>query len=312
MLTCAGFFHSPAAGFMALLCTAVFGAVFFVFTRARYRRIAKLTEKIDLVLHNAERLPFSNADDSEGELAVIESELNKLTLRIREQNDALRHEKERLADSLADVSHQLRTPLTTATLILTLLNDAPDPRERMRLLREMKELFAEMDWLVSTLLKLSRLDAGIAVFLREPIDVSALLAAAVKPFAIMTELHGVDLSLDAPDGIWMTGDPNWLTEAIQNIVKNCIESAGDGGRIAIAALDNALYTEITIRDNGRGFAPGELPRVFERFYRGKSKSAAGYGIGLALARTLIVRQGGTVTAKNHPDGGAVFTIRFSK
>ena len=99
---------------------------------------------------------------------------------------------------------------------------------------------------------------------------------------------------------------------MQNILKNCMESAGDHGSLEIACTDTPLYTEITFRDNGAGIEPEALPRLFDRFYRGKNTDAAGYGIGLALCKTILVRQGGTITAKNHPQGGAVFSIRFPK
>ena len=108
------------------------------------------------------------------------------------------------------------------------------------------------------------------------------------------------------------GDFGWLSEAIQNILKNCIESAGDNGKIEILCTDTPLFTEITIHDSGAGFKKGDLPHLFDRFYRGKSQNAAGFGIGLALCKMIITGQGGTVTAKNHPQGGALFTIHFLK
>ena len=115
-----------------------------------------------------------------------------------------------------------------------------------------------------------------------------------------------------PADIRITGDAGWLSEAIKNILKNCMESAGDGGKIEIACEDTLLYTELTVKDNGAGFEPEQLHHIFDRFYRGKKENASGYGIGLALSKTIITRQNGTVTAKNHPAGGALFTIRFSK
>ena len=108
------------------------------------------------------------------------------------------------------------------------------------------------------------------------------------------------------------GDIGWLTEAIQNILKNCMESVGENGKIEVACTDNPLYTEITIHDSGAGFEKEDLPRLFDRFYRGKNENASGYGIGLSLCQMIITRQGGTITARNHPEGGAVFAIRFPK
>ena len=306
----AAFIIHPAAGILSLVSAAAFGVAFFEFTKARYKMIAQISDQIDLVLHNDDRLYISEAE--EGEFSILQSEITKMTLRIREQNAALKREKTHLADSLADIAHQLRTPLTSANLILTLLKNTPEEGERKALLRETEELFIQMDWLVTSLLKLSRLDAGIVVFQREPIDVSSLIRTALHPLQISMELHNITLQTDVPQGIGISGDLSWLSEAIQNILKNCMESAGDHGKLQIACEDNLLYTEITIRDSGPGFQKEELPRLFDRFYRGKDSGATGYGIGLALCKTIITGQGGTITAQNHPQGGAVFAIRFPK
>ena len=305
-----GFMISPAAGILVLVSAAAFGTAFFTFTQARYKSIARLSDQIDLVLHNAERLDIDEMD--EGELSILHSEITKMMLRIREQNDALRKEKEHLANSLADIAHQLRTPLTSVNLILSLLENNPEENERKTLIRETKELFEQMDWLLNSLLKISRLDAGIVVFQREQIKVSHLINTALHPFLIPMELRGIEARVDVPKGIIIQGDPGWLSEAIQNILNNCIESAGENGKIEIVCRDNPLFSEITIHDSGAGFEKDDLPYLFDRFYRGKNPNASGYGIGLALCKMIITRQGGTITAKNHPQGGAIFTIRFPK
>lgn len=305
-----GFCIHPAAGSLVLTLAAAFGILFFGFTRARYRKIAEISEQIDLVLHYGERMDIS--EEEEGELSILRSEITKMTLRIREQNDALKREKKYLADSLADIAHQLRTPLTSANLVLSLLENDPEKEERKKLLRECEELFAQMEWLLTSLLKLSRLDAGIVVFKRENIDVRSLVESAVSPLLIPMELHDISLEKNVPADIRTRGDALWLSEAIRNILKNCMESVGDGGKIEISCNDTLLYTEITVHDSGVGFEKEELHHIFDRFYRGKKENASGYGIGLALSKTIIIGQGGTLAAKNHPEGGAVFTIRFQK
>lgn len=177
-----GFASNTTAGILAILSAVSFGTAFFVFTKARYQSIARISEQIDLVLHNADHIYISESD--EGELSILQSEISKMTLRIREQNRALKNEKEHLADSLADIAHQLRTPLTSAALILSLLEKNPEKAERIALLRETEELFVQMEWLLDALLKLSRLDAGIVVFQSVPVDVNCLLNAAVRPLLI--------------------------------------------------------------------------------------------------------------------------------
>ncbi|WP_249413120.1 sensor histidine kinase [Paenibacillus antibioticophila] len=169
-----------------------------------------------------------------------------------------------------------------------------------------------MDWLITSLLKLSRLDAGIVVFQCERIEVNALVCTALRPLLIPMELRDINLQIDVPKGMMIQGDSGWLSEAIQNILKNCLDSAGEHGKIEIVCTDNPLFAEIAIHDSGAGFEKEDLPCLFDRFYRGKSANATGYGIGLALCKMIINRQGGTITAKNHPQGGAIFTIRFPK
>ena len=321
-----GFIIHWAAGILAVFSAAAFGTAFLLFTRARYRSIARLSGQIDLVLHHADRLDLDELE--EGELSILHSEITKMLLRIREQNEALKKEKMHLADSLADIAHQLRTPLTSANLILSLLEKDPDEKERRAFVRETEELLVRMYWLLTSLLKLSRLDAGVVVFQKEPVDGYDLINAALRPLLIPMELHGIVVQTDVrksapsksassqPDSpVVIQGDSGWLAEAVQNILKNCIESIGDNGKIEIGLTDTVLFTEISIHDSGPGFESAELPRIFDRFYSGKSTGStgrAGYGIGLALCRMIILRQGGTVTAKNHPQGGAVFVIRFPK
>lgn len=305
----AGFRICKAAGILSLILSALLGIVFYGYTKARYRRIALLSEQIDRVLHNDEHFYISEAQ--EGELSILQSEIVKMTLRIREQNEALRSEKKHLADSLADISHQLRTPLTSINIILSLLEKDTEKMEQKALIREAGELSGQMDFLLSSLLKLSRLDAGIVVFKKERIRLINLVTATLRPFRIPMELHHIRLRTDIPEETEIVGDFMWLSEAFQNIMKNSIESVGDNGEIRIACKDNPLYTEITFHDDGNGLKEEDLPHLFERFYRGNDAFATGYGIGLALCRTIIMKQGGTVTAKNHPQGGAMFSIRFS-
>lgn len=305
-----GFMINTSAGLLSIASAIAFFIMFFVYTRDRHKSIARISEQIDLVLHNADRLELDEL--AEGELSILYSEIKKMTLRIREQNEALKKEKNHLTDSLADIAHQLRTPLTSVNLLLSLLANNPDEKERKAFVRETEELLIQMDWLITSLLKLSRLDAGVVVFESAQIEVYNLLNAALRPFQITMELHAIDVQIDAPKGIIIQGDLAWLSEAIQNIFKNCIENTGENGKIDVRCVDNPLFTEITIHDSGGGFGKEDLHHIFDRFYRGKSENSAGYGIGLALCKMIITRQGGTITAKNHRQGGALFTIRFTK
>jgi signal transduction histidine kinase len=306
--TAAGFLVNPVSGILVAVLSAVFWTAFFIFTRERYKDIAKTSRRIDLVLHNDERMEFN--DFVEGELSILHNEINKTILRIREQNDALKKDKEYLADSLADIAHQIRTPLTSANLALSLSAKTEDEQERREFIREAEKLIVQTDWLITALLKLSRLDAGVVEFKNERIHVKELIKSAVSPLLIPIELQNIELSVNLPESAVIQCDLNWLSEAVRNILKNCVESAGERGKIEIACNDTPLYTEIIIRDDGPGFGKQDLSRLFDRFYRGGTQNASGYGIGLALSKTIISMQGGAVTAKNRPQTGAEFTIRF--
>lgn len=305
---------SREAGLTMLFAVFCFGMSFFIFTKRRFQKIARISEQIDDMLHEEQYINFSDA--SEGELAILQNEIAKMMLRIKEQNEALKKEKEYLADSLADIAHQLKTPLTSLQLLQTLLEKTRAESERKAFLWEMKELLLKMDWLISTLLKISKLDAKIVLFQKEPIELSNLMEAALLPFSIQMELHQIALNLNIAEGkkehIPIQGDFAWLVEAIQNIIKNCMESVGENGVIEVTVEDNPLYTQICIQDNGPGFKAKDLPYIFDRFYRGENQNSSGYGIGLALSKMIVKGHGGTISAKNHTIQGALFTIRFPK
>jgi signal transduction histidine kinase len=248
----------------------------------------------------------------EGELSILQSEITKLVLHIREQNAVLKSDKQLLADSLADIAHQLRTPLTSVNLILSLLAKTPDEEEKKASIREIEVLLSSMDWLITSLLKLSRLDAKVVEFQTGPVNLAELVESAQVALAIPLELRAIEVRTTLSQDAVVKGDFRWLSEAVQNILKNCMESIGENGSIEIASTDNILYTELTIRDSGSGFKQDELPFLFDRFYRGENANATGFGIGLALSKKIITGQNGRITAKNHADGGALFSIRFYK
>ena len=234
-----------------------------------------------------------------------------MTIRLREQQQKLINDKKYLADSLADISHQIRTPLTSINLLVERLSASGLTDEcRHRLTNELYELLDRIDWLITTLLKISKLDAGTVSFNKETVSLETLIKKSCSPLLIPIELRGQELIIRAEGDFY--GDPAWTSEAVGNMVKNCMEHTPDGGRIEIDAAENALYSEIIIKDNGTGISPEDLPHIFERFYKGKDSDGKSFGIGLALSRMIIAGQGGTVKAENRKPVGAMFTIRFYK
>lgn len=306
----AGFVISPLSGILVFLAAIFFIAVYLVSTARRYHDIANLCESIDRVLHGCDELIISNA--REGELSLLESEISKMTVRLREQADGLRADKLKMSDAIADISHQLRTPLTSMNLTISrLIGSETAPEERARLLYSLRSQLSRIDTLIEALLKMSKLDAGTAMMKKEKISVRELVNKAASPFAVPMELRGQTIDISVGDEHFV-GDMTWTLEAVGNIIKNCMEHTPDGGVITIRALEGPLFCEIKIGDSGSGIAPTDLPHIFERFYKGKNAPPTSIGIGLALARAVIVEQGGTLTAANLPQGGAVFTIRFYK
>lgn len=305
-----GFGICTEAGLLMLAAGAAFTAVFLVTSYLRYRAISNLSFSIDRILHGQETLLLT--DSSEGELAILTSEVQKMTVRLREQAEGLKSDKIRLTDAIADISHQLRTPLTSANLVMSLLGSEDITDESRRtLLRELTRSLSRIDWLIEALLKMSKLDAGTSEMKRECVSVRALTDRAQRMFAVQLELRGQELRVNVGDEKFI-GDLQWTSEALENIVKNCIEHTPSGGYIEIIASETAIFTEISVHDSGNGFAQEDIPHLFERFYRGKDAAMDSVGIGLALARAVITLQNGTVKASNHPSGGALFTIRFYK
>lgn len=301
---------SPLCGGLVLLCGALLSLAHAVFTRRRYIDIAALSHQMDAVLHGWGKLRIDEND--EGELAILRSEAQKMTLRLRENADALLGEKKALTRVMEDIFHQLRTPLTAMGLEATLLGAEELPYERrLALTRELKKQLRHVNWLVETLLKMSQLDAGTVALRQESVGVAELVEKAGQSLAIPMELRGQTLRVDAGTARF-TGDLSWSAEALGNILKNCMEHTPSGGAIFVKAEETPLFTQITVRDTGPGFDPADIPHLFERFYRGAGAGEGSIGIGLAMSRMVIAAQNGTVSADNPADGGARFTIRFYK
>ena len=303
------FFFDVRAGLTAVVLSLLLMLIFCISTYKRYQRISSLADDIDQVLHGDSSIDFDSY--SEGELSILHSEIYKMTVRLREQQQKLLSDKEYLADSLADISHQIRTPLTSINLLVERLSATGLTDEcRHQLANELYELLGRIDWLITTLLKISKLDAGTVQFNKETVSLEMLINKSCAPLLIPIELRGQELIMRAEGDFY--GDSAWTSEAVGNIVKNCMEHTPDGGRIEINAVETALYSEIVIKDNGTGISPEDLPHIFERFYKGKDSDGKSFGIGLALSRMIIAGQKGTVKAENRKNAGAMFTLRFYK
>lgn len=279
---------------------------------SRFRRIAKMGDEIDRILHGEEVSVMQ--DCAEGDMAILATQINKMVRRLRDQSGRLMEDKSLMADFMADISHQIKTPLTAAQLILSFLQEEDiEKARRISLSQELSGLVCRIEWLIYALLRMSRLDAGTVSFQKEVFSVSDLWGRAYHALAIPLELRRICFSSKGGEGISIFGDLAWIAEAIENILKNCMEHTPPGGAIFVEASDNPLYTTVKIEDTGSGIAKEDLPHIFERFYRGKNQDSQSVGIGLALSRQIISSQNGTIHAGNRENGdGAVFEVRFYK
>ena len=297
-------------GVFTLVFTTLLLLTSTVSTYIRYKRIYDLSADINRILHGND-MNLSLDKYHEGELAVLQSEIHKMTMRLREQKHQLEDDKSYLANALADISHQVRTPLTSINLLVGMLSESNiSDEERMKLMHELLSLLSRVDWLITTLLKISKLDAGTVQFKKETISLNELIRKSTETLLIPIEIREQNLVVEATGDF--TGDVSWTVEAISNVVKNCMEHTPNGGEIKITASENLLFSEIVITDDGIGIAKEDLPHIFERFYKSKNAGDKNFGIGLSLTRMIITNQNGVIKAENNAAKGALFTIRFYK
>lgn len=317
-------FVGDAAAACVAATVILLTCVFAVFTHARYQELSLLSSKIDAILNGDRNLSFEGMQ--EGELSILANELDKMVSRLYLTTDQLERESASLADSLADISHQLKTPMTSMSIMCELMKtrvressniDEDDARYLLGKLRSVQLLQERVRWLVSVPLKLARIDAGVVKLATQQVDAAVVVKEAAESLAIPFDLANVELVLNLEDGSSYIGDAAWSREAILNVMKNCMEHAGEGGCVEVSVSHDALACRICIQDTGPGISPEDLPHVFERFYRGEDSGEAtatdpsGVGIGLSLAQSLVSAQGGAIKASNARDrDGAVLGARF--
>lgn len=297
------------AGLFLLLSGTALLAVFVFYMNKRYWHITELNDYLVKVLAGAV-VPEIGSQE-EGELSILRTNIYKAATMLKTQNEQLEDDKTQLATALADISHQLKTPLTSMMVMNDLLMDETDEAKREELLRTQSAQLDRMNWLIQTLLKISKLDAGTIVLKKEEAALSELVEEAVRPFLIQMDVRNIACRLDvAKEKI--TCDRNWTIEALKNIIKNCIEHMDDGGTLSIEADDTNLFSRITIKDNGCGIPPEDLPHIFERFYKGKNAGKDSVGIGLALSKRILEGEHGEITVQSTEGVGTSFFIRIYK
>lgn len=282
------------------------------------RNFRRRKNEMDALCHYMDELSRGNymldiEQNDESELSGLKNELYKLTVLLREQTERAKANKVALAESVADISHQLKTPLTSVMILSDNLLESEGMNEstRRRFLQEIKVQLNGMKWLVTTLLKLSRFDAGVVELACRPVDAEELFQAVLQKVELLAEWKQVELVSDIRDRISVNVDDYWMTEALTNIVKNAIEHSPSGSSVRFSAEDNDVYTLIRISDSGEGMDREEMRHLFERYYRGKGAASESAGIGLALAKEVIEKQGGYITVESSARG-TIFFIKFIK
>ena len=246
-------------------------------------------------------------DNLEGRLSILKNDIHTLARRLNNQNATLQEDKTRLANTLADISHQLKTPLTAMTVMVDLLEDAPAEKQA-EFISNMRQGLSQTTWLVNSLLKMAKLTSGTVVF--NPVDITAtnLIENALAPLRIMLELKNQQVEFHGE--ATLRCDTNWTAEALTNIIKNASEHSPEGSTIKIIAGENPICKFISVADAGTGISPTMAKSLFKRF-GGEPAHTAGTGIGLPLAKAIMHEQNGTIEVDCGGKGsGATFTLKF--
>ena len=286
--------------------------IFYLYDKNKSKKIKEITKMISKI--NNRQFDIDINDFNEGELSILKNEISKTTIMLRQVADNSVKDKLNLKDSLGDISHQLKTPLTSITIMIDNILDSPDMNEKTRkkFLINIKREILNINFLVMSLLKLSKFDANVVKFNKESVYLKDIIIESIKNVSMIKELKNITIKVSGDDDIKLLCDFKWQVESITNILKNSIEHTSEYGTVEVNYSENKLYTRILIKDNGKGIDSGDLPHIFDRFYKGENGSDDSFGIGLSLSKTIIEKEGGSITVKSTPNIGTIFTIKYLK
>lgn len=286
--------------------------IFYLYDKNKSKKIKEITKMISKI--NNRQFDIDINDFNEGELSILKNEISKTTTMLRQVADNSVKDKLNLKDSLGDISHQLKTPLTSITIMIDNILDNPnmDEKTRKKFLINIKREILNINFLVMSLLKLSKFDANVVKFNKESVYLKDIIIESIKNVSMIKELKNITIKVSGDDNIKLLCDFKWQVESITNILKNSIEHTSEYGTVEVNYSENKLYTRILIKDNGKGIDSDDLPHIFDRFYKGKNGSDDSFGIGLSLSKTIIEKEGGSITVKSTPNIGTIFTIKYLK
>lgn len=310
-MTIIAYLVSPIASLFVIVMAIPLTGLFIYYTSWRYRQIRKLSEYLRQI--NAGDYSLDMRDNQEGELSILKSEIYKSTRMLSEASEQLEKDKIHLKGSMSDISHQLKTPLTSMTVMADLLENPGLPQaKRDEFIHNIQTQLERTEWLVSSLLKLSKIDAGTVIFRKDTVQVADLIKKVMDAVQIRIDIKNIKVVTEGDRNATFQGDFHWTSEALINIIKNCIDHIPDESKLDIYYTENALYTGLIISDYGNGIAKEDLPHIFKRFYKGKNASEDSVGIGLAMAETIISGQNGSIDVSSEPDEGTTFHIKMYK
>ena len=296
---------------MVLISFGIVSFVFFFYIVREHKKVKELNRYMNRILNGDYSLDIR--DYEEGEMSHLKNEIYKMTVLLKEKSDGAMKDKLALEETLSDISHQIKTPLTSMYVMNDLLSDSDmDLNTRQEFLSKNRKQLGRIEWLVSSLLKLSRMESGMIQMKHHRINVKKLVSSSIDPLRIPIELKNQKLVIDIKKNLFIIGDEAWLTEALVNILKNAHEHTDEGGTITICANNNPIYKEIVITDNGCGIDKEDLPHLFERFYKAKTSKSDSVGIGLHLAEKIVKSMQGEILVESEVLKGTTFRLRFYK
>ncbi len=283
--------------------------LFLRFNAKKDREINKITKCLEEI--NKRNYKIDIEEMSEDELSILKNELYKVTIKLKEDAENSKQAKKDLKDTLADISHQLKTPITSILIILDNIIDNPDMDKNTKedFIRDIKRELLNINFLALNLLKLSKLDSNTVHFIKKEVYLDEIVTSSIKNVSPLCDLKNITVIKNLEPGIKINCDLNWQVEAITNILKNCVEHSKENSKIDITTSANKVYLSIKIRDYGDGISEKDLPHIFERFYKGSGGSANSIGIGLSLAQKIIESNDGLINVETGHDG-TTFTIKY--
>lgn len=286
--------------------------IFFKYNHSESKKINEITKYIEEI--NRGNYKLNIEENTEDELSILKNELYKITIMLKEVAENSQKDKTTLKDSLSDISHQIKTPITSILIMLdNILSDENMPEDiKKDFIKDIKREIVNIKFLVESILKLSKIDSNSIKFIKKEVFIKDIINEAVKNVSMLSELKNIEIIVSGDDSIKTICDLKWQVEAITNILKNCIEHSYENRKIYINYNQNNMYTELKIEDNGTGIDAKDLPHIFERFYKGKNSSSDSVGIGLALSKSIIESNNGYIQVDSKLNKGTTLIIKYLK